>query len=133
MTVYIVGRSFGDNSTFIGKSASAPSIYTESNTFRMGAGNVLIGPSVNTNFNILVGVFNGKSSLFFVNSSVVSGNAGTGSYSSDINIGYRQTPTSTNSYLSGDIASVLVFNTNHSNETVTQITEWMKDAFNISY
>jgi hypothetical protein len=133
MTVYIVGRSFGDNSTFIGKSASAPSIYTESNTFRMGAGNVLIGPSVNTNFNIIVGVFNGNSSSLFVNSSVVSGNAGTGSYSSDINIGYRQTPTSTNSYLSGDIASVLVFNTNHSNETVTQIIEWMKDAFNISY
>jgi glycine dehydrogenase len=26
-----------------------------------------------------------------------------------------------------------VFNTNHSNETVTQITEWMKDAFNVLY
>ena len=133
MTVYVVGRSFGNNNTFIGKSASAPSIYTESNTFRMGAGNVLVGPSVNTNFNIIVGVFNSNSSSFFVNSSVVSGNAGTGSYSSGPNIGYRQTPTSTNSYLSGDIASVLVFNTNHNNETVIKVTEWMKDAFNISY
>ena len=132
MTVYIAGRSFGSDNTFIGHSASAPAIYTESNTFRMAAGQVLVGPSVNSNFNVIAGVFNNNSSSLFVNSSVVSGNVGTGSYSSAARIGYRQTPSGANSYLNGDIAAVIVFNRAHSKTDVDLITDWMRDAFNIS-
>jgi hypothetical protein len=98
----------------------------------MAAGQVLVGPSVNSNFNVIAGVFNNNSSSLFVNSSVVSGNVGTGSYSSAARIGYRQTPSGANSYLNGDIAAVVVFNTAHSKTDVDLITDWMRDAFNIS-
>ena len=132
-TVYIAARVFGASGTLIGHSASAPAIYYESNTFRMSAGQVLIGASVNNDFNIFVGVFNNNSSSFFVNSSVISGNVGTGSYSSAMRIGYRQLPVSgSNSYLSGDIAGVLVFNTAHNKTEIDKLTAWMRDAFNIS-
>lgn len=133
VTVYVAARVFNASGTIIGHSASAPAIYYESNTFRMSAGQVLIGASVNNDFNIFVGVFNNNSSSFFVNSSVVSGNVGTGSYSSAMRIGYRQLPVSANdSYLSGDIAGVLLFNTAHNKTQIDQLTAWMKDAFNIS-
>ncbi|NDB84197.1 MAG: hypothetical protein EB127_15995, partial [Alphaproteobacteria bacterium] len=62
----------------------------------------------------------------------VSGDIGTGSYSSAIRIGYRQDPSGNNSYLSGDVAGVVVFNTAHNKTQIDQITDWMKDAYNIS-
>ncbi len=133
MTVYVVGRAFDSNNTIVGHSASAPAIYTENNTFRMAAGQVLVGASINNNFNILVGVFNNNSSSFFVNSSVVSGNAGTGSYSSAMRIGYRQDPSGTSRFLNGDVSGVLVFNTAHTKTEIDRITDWMKDAYNITW
>jgi len=132
MSVYIVARVFGASGTLIGNSASAPAIYYQSNTFRMGAGQELIGASVNSNFNVIAGIFNNNSSSLFVNSSAVSGNVGTGSYTSAVRVGYRQTPSGANSYLSGDVAAVVIFNTAHTKIQVDEITDWMRDAFNIA-
>ena len=131
MTIYTVVRGFGGDNAFIGKSASAPSLYASAGSYKMFAGSELSGGSVNTDFNVLVGVYNGNSSSLYINDTVVAGSIGSGSITNTIDIGHRLTPAGADTSLKGDIGLVMIFNTAHNSTTISEIKSWIDDAFNV--
>jgi len=132
MTIYAIVRGFDDNNAFIGRSASAPSLYSSAGYYRMYAGTELVSASpITSSFTTLVGVFNGATSSLYVNNSIVSGDVGSGSITNYIDIGHRFNQDGIEQYLKGDVAGILIFNTAHSASIVQNIREWIVDAFNM--
>ena len=132
LTLYMVARSFGDGGLIGGDTASAPSLYVDSGSFTMSAGQIIVGPSNNNDYNLVVGVFNGISSSFFINGLGYSGNAGTGSYSpNELKLGRSIVGVSSSYFLNGGIASLVIFKSAHSKSTIDLISEYMRDEFNV--
>lgn len=132
ITIYLIARSFGDGGLVGGGTASAPSIYINSGSFRMSAGASIGGPINNDDFNLIVGVFNGNSSSLIVGSTIVTGAIGSGSFTSaGMTIG-RSLPSATSSaFLNGDFSLVAVYNSAHSRSTIDQISYSLREEFNI--
>lgn len=95
--------------------------------FRLFAGNSLINGAANTNDNLLFGVVNGANSLFSVNGSAVTGNAGTAT-TSGISIGKRYG--SLAGYFNGYTNEVIIYPNNQSSNR-TGIETNINDFYSI--
>ena len=95
--------------------------------FRLFAGNSLINGAANTNDNLLFGVVNGANSLFSVNGSAVTGNAGTAS-TSGISIGKRYG--SLAGYFNGYANEIIIYPNNQSSNR-TGIETNINNFYNI--
>lgn len=132
LTMYIVAKAFDNGGIVGGHTASAPSIYISSGSYTISAGQTLVGPINNKEFNIIVGVFNSNSSSLFINDSVYSGNVGSGSFNpSGIFIGRSITGVSSSSFFNGEIAAVMMYSEAHDINKINYIKEYMKDSFNV--
>lgn len=124
-SIYIVGRNF-NNGGFISYSPSG-GIYAQDGFYYVNSGSNVISQRTTNEFNIYSLVVNSASSQFFVNSRPSFGRSNIGSGS----VGFITLGLRNNSFLSGDIAAVLLFNGIHDYQTRSAVENWLDESFNL--
>jgi hypothetical protein len=125
-TLYAVGRIF-NSGNLIGNSSSGASIYSDGNYIYSKTSSAAILTSYDNDFHIYtIKVYSGSTSLYIDNNKVHENIVG-GLSILDIILGDgSQGP------LTGDISSIVLFEENHSDQTVLLVNSWLDQSFNLS-
>ena len=129
-TMFIVGRAFNDG-VFVGYSASGASFYTYDGNYYISSGSAQVQVPSTSDYNIYTVEVNSGSAKFYLN--------GEGWYLretgfDDINgllLGKGTLLDSSENYLAGDLAAVVLYSGDFDYQTRSAIENWLDESFNL--
>lgn len=126
-SLYVVGRNF-NNGVFLSYSSSG-GLYAKNGFYYIDSGSAIQATTINNEFNVYSILVNSGSSRLYTNGISILLNQYSGQNNiKQITIGKGGIP---ESYLSGDIASIVVFEGYHDYETRSAVENWLDESFNL--
>lgn len=126
-TIYLAGKILNDGVFFGSPSAN---FYVNSGSFNINFGTNSLYTSSNNDFNIYSLIIENSNAKLYINSN----------YAGDFNIGSNSLSNiiigsglinGQNKYLSGEIGSFLIYDTNHNDDIRYKVENWLLETFNI--
>lgn len=123
-SLYVVGRNFNDG-TFVSYSSSG-GLYSDNGFYYVDSGSATQSASINNEFNVYSILVNSGSARLYIN-----GNMNFKEFVGHRDIESLVIGSGENSYLSGDMAAVLLFDGYHDYQTRSAVENWLDESFNL--